>query len=135
MEKQEWGFKENHEVHATAALTMRSILEALMANMDEIGTGKSMIHPGHGDPSIYSSYRTSMIVEDALVEATRSAKFNCYAPGAGIDTARRLVCYTSNDGFLKTLLVGYVLGRVWYTGQDITEQNENYCSMFRRTFM
>ncbi|KVI04282.1 Aminotransferase, class I/classII [Cynara cardunculus var. scolymus] len=102
MEKQEWGFKENHEVHATAALTMRNILEALIANMDENGTGKSMIHLGHGDPSIYPCFRTSTIVEDALVEATRSAKFNCYAPGAGIAPARRDLPYklTSNDVFL-----------------------------------
>ncbi|KAI3736076.1 hypothetical protein L6452_15608 [Arctium lappa] len=98
MEKQEWGFKENHVVHATAALTMRSILEALMANMDEIGTGKSMIHLGHGDPSAYPSFRTSTIVEDALVEATRSARFNCYAPGVGIATARSAIAeYLSRD--------------------------------------
>ncbi|KAI3736075.1 hypothetical protein L6452_15607 [Arctium lappa] len=96
------GFKENHVVHATVALTMRRILEALMANMDEVGTRKSMIHLGHGDPSAYPCFRTSTIDEDALVEATRSARFNCYAPGAIAEYLSRDLPYklTSDDVFL-----------------------------------
>ncbi|KAI3515477.1 hypothetical protein L1887_14373 [Cichorium endivia] len=98
MVKDEWRFKENSEVHAAASLTMKNILESLMGNIDEVWTGKPMIHLGHGDPSVYPCFRTSPIVEDALVEAIRSAKFNCYAAGAGINPARRAVAkYLSRD--------------------------------------
>lgn len=90
MVKEEWRFKANNEVHAAASLTMRNILELIMGNIDVTQTGKPMIHLGHGDPSVYPCFRTSPVVEDALVEAIRSANFNCYATGAGIDPARRL---------------------------------------------
>ncbi|XP_023758254.1 nicotianamine aminotransferase 1 [Lactuca sativa] len=91
MEKQEWGFKENHELHAAAAITVRNILQAIIGNIDETRTGKPMIHLGHGDPSVYPCFQTSTVVEDALVEAIRSSKYNCYAPGVGIIPARRAV--------------------------------------------
>lgn len=91
MEMQKWGFKKNKQVHAAASLTVRNILEDIIGNIDETRTGKSMIHLGHGDPSVYSCFRTSTIVEDALVKSIRSANFNCYAPGVGIEPARRFV--------------------------------------------
>nr|GEU66556.1 tyrosine/nicotianamine aminotransferase, pyridoxal phosphate-dependent transferase [Tanacetum cinerariifolium] len=91
MDNQKWCFKENNEVHAAAAFTVRNILQAIIGNIDETRTGKPMIHLGHGDPSVYPCFRTSTIVEDALVESVRSTKFNCYAPGVGIDPARRAV--------------------------------------------
>ena len=91
MDNQKWCFKENNEVHAAAAFTVRNILQAIIGNIDETRTGKPMIHLGHGDPSVYPCFRTSTIVEDALVESVRSTKFNCYAPGVGIDPARRFV--------------------------------------------
>ncbi|PWA72763.1 tyrosine/nicotianamine aminotransferase, Pyridoxal phosphate-dependent transferase [Artemisia annua] len=91
MDNQIWCFKENNEVHAAAAFTVRNILQAIIGNIDETRTGKPMIHLGHGDPSVYPCFRTSTIVEDALVESVRSTKFNCYAPGVGIDPARRTV--------------------------------------------
>ncbi|KAI3795287.1 hypothetical protein L1987_37938 [Smallanthus sonchifolius] len=50
MGKQEWGFKENHELHAAAAFTIRNILEAIMGNIDEKRSGKPMIHLGHDLP-------------------------------------------------------------------------------------
>lgn len=93
MEKKEWGFKENHDLHAAAAFTIRNILEAIMGNIDETQTGKPMIHLGHGDPSVYPCFRTSTVVEDALIESIRSAKFNCYPAGVGIDSARRFVAF------------------------------------------
>ncbi|KAI3780619.1 hypothetical protein L2E82_10604 [Cichorium intybus] len=98
MEKQEWGFKENHELHTAAGFTIRNILQAIKGNIDETKTGKPLIHLGHGDPSAYPCFRTSTIVEDALVEATRSAKFNCYPLGVGIEPARRAIAeYLSRD--------------------------------------
>lgn len=93
MEKQEWGFKENHELHAAAAITVRNILQAIIGNIDETRTGKPMIHLGHGDPSVYPCFQTSTVVEDALVEAIRSSKYNCYAPGVGIIPARRFATF------------------------------------------
>ncbi|GJV49574.1 tyrosine/nicotianamine aminotransferase, pyridoxal phosphate-dependent transferase [Tanacetum coccineum] len=89
-EKHEWGFKENHEVHAAAAITMTNILETIKGNIDEKETAKQLIQLGYGDPSTHPSFRTSTIVEDALVEAIQSAQFNCYAPSVGINPARRL---------------------------------------------
>nr|XP_043622750.1 nicotianamine aminotransferase 1-like [Erigeron canadensis] len=96
--KPEWGFKENQELHAAAAFTIRNILEAIMGNIDESRTGKTMIHLGHGDPSVYPCFRTTTIVQDALIESIRSAKFNCYPDGVGIDVARRAIAkYLSRD--------------------------------------
>ncbi|KVI04290.1 Aminotransferase, class I/classII [Cynara cardunculus var. scolymus] len=76
MEKQEWGFKENHELHAAAAFTIRHILQAIIENIDEPQTGKSVIHLGHGDPSAFPLFRTPTVVEDALIASIRSAHFN-----------------------------------------------------------
>ena len=89
--KQEWGFKENHELHAAAAYTIRNILQAIKANVDEAKNLKELIHLGHGDPSAYPRFQTCTIVEDALVESIRSAKFNCYPPGVGIEPARTFI--------------------------------------------
>ncbi|KAL7588413.1 hypothetical protein Lser_V15G40554 [Lactuca serriola] len=98
MVKEEWRFKENNEVHAAASLTMRNTLELLIGNIEVTQTGKPMIHLGHGDPSVYPCFRTSPVVEDALVESIRSAHFNCYATGAGINPARRAIAeYLSRD--------------------------------------
>ncbi|XP_076892222.1 nicotianamine aminotransferase 1-like [Bidens hawaiensis] len=91
MGKQEWGFEENHEVHAAAAFSIRNILESIMGNIDEKRSGKPMIHLGHGDPSVYPCFRTHISVEDALVESVRSANFNCYPAGVGIDPARSAI--------------------------------------------
>lgn len=98
MEKQEWGFKENHELHAAAAFTIRNILQAIMENIDKSQTGKPLIHLGHGDPSAFPLFRTPTIVEDALVESIRSAEFNGYPPGVGIAPARSAIAkYLSRD--------------------------------------
>nr|XP_043626748.1 probable aminotransferase TAT2 [Erigeron canadensis] len=99
MGKQEWGFKENHEVQAAAAITMKNILEAIISQTDDtILATKPLIHLGHGDPSVYPCFRTSNVVEDALVESLQSTKFNCYAPNLGINPARRAIAdYLSRD--------------------------------------
>ncbi|KAI3736097.1 hypothetical protein L6452_15630 [Arctium lappa] len=96
MEKQEyWGFKENHDLNAAAAFTIRNILQAIMENIDE---SQPLIHLGHGDPSAFPLFRTPTIVEDALVESIRSAKFNCYPSGVGIAPARSAIAkYLSRD--------------------------------------
>ncbi|KAK9049287.1 hypothetical protein SSX86_031745 [Deinandra increscens subsp. villosa] len=96
--QEEWGFKENHELHAAAGFTIRNILESIIGNIDQKRSGKPMIHLGHGDPSIYPCFRTSVSVEDALVESIRSANFNCYPSGIGIDPARSALAeYLSKD--------------------------------------
>lgn len=91
MEKQEWGFKENHELHAAASFTIRNILEAIMGNIDETATGKPMIHLGHGDPSVYPCFKPSPVLEEALVQSIQSTQFNGYPAGVGIIPARRFV--------------------------------------------
>ncbi|KAL7589125.1 hypothetical protein Lser_V15G40552 [Lactuca serriola] len=98
MEKQEWGFKENHELHAAASFTIRNILEAIMGNIDESATGKPMIHLGHGDPSVYPCFKPSPVLEEALVQSIQSTQFNGYPAGVGIIPARRAIAeYLTRD--------------------------------------
>lgn len=61
---------------------------------------RSTIHLGLGNFSSFPCFRTSSVVEDAVIEAIRSAKFNSYSFGVGILPARRYVriirCYYNN---------------------------------------
>ncbi|MBA0828835.1 hypothetical protein Goarm_013466, partial [Gossypium armourianum] len=53
---------------------------------------------GHGDPSYFPSFKTTPAAEDAIVDALRSAKHNCYAPSAGVLPARRAIAdYLNRD--------------------------------------
>ncbi|PWA68949.1 Aminotransferase, class I/classII [Artemisia annua] len=56
-------------------------------------TAKPLIQLGYGDPSLYPCFRTSKIVEDALVEAIQSTQHNCYAPSVGINPPRRFLAF------------------------------------------
>jgi len=51
--------------------------------------GKSIIPLGNGDPSAFECFRTSVHVEDALIEAIRTGKYNGYSPGNGLPQSRR----------------------------------------------
>ncbi|XP_073127286.1 nicotianamine aminotransferase 1-like isoform X1 [Henckelia pumila] len=88
-----WGLKNQKE----AKVTIREILEKMkkeLKNDDE----RPMIHLGHGDPSAYSSFRTTPVAEEAVNGALRSAKFNGYAPAAGLPESRRAVAeFLSKD--------------------------------------
>ncbi|KAK9285638.1 hypothetical protein L1049_024836 [Liquidambar formosana] len=83
-----WCFRGNEELHAASAITIRGVRNMLMQNLDEADK-RPTVPLGHGDPSVFPSFHTTHIAEDAIVNALRSAKFNCYAPTVGIPPARR----------------------------------------------
>ncbi|KAL3754654.1 hypothetical protein ACJRO7_001844 [Eucalyptus globulus] len=81
-----WKFRGDEGLFAASDITVRSILYQLMANLDA-GDGRAMVPLGHGPAA-----------EDAVVDALRSAKFNCYGPTVGILPARRAIAdYLSRD--------------------------------------
>ncbi|XP_052178831.1 probable aminotransferase TAT2 [Diospyros lotus] len=81
---------DSRERKPTPPLTVRSVLDALMENLDQ-SDRRPVVPLGHGDPSSFPCFRTSPAAEDAIVEALRSAKLNCYAPSLGLDAARRSI--------------------------------------------
>ncbi|KAL7185466.1 hypothetical protein ACSBR2_027416 [Camellia fascicularis] len=92
-----WGFRGSELVNKASAITIRSVLNEVMQNMDEADL-RPTIPLGHGDPSAFPSFRTTPIAEDAVSDALRSAKFNGYAPTDGILPARRAIAeYLSED--------------------------------------
>lgn len=62
---------------------------------------RTVVPLGHGDPSVFPCFRTCDIAEDAVVDAVRSAKYNCYAQQNGILQARRY----GNDGSICGIAV------------------------------
>ncbi|CAL5342658.1 unnamed protein product [Camellia sinensis] len=85
-----WGFRGSELVNKASAISIRSVLNEVMQNMDEEDL-RPTIPLGHGDPSAFPSFRTTPIAEDAVSDALRSAKFNGYAPTVGILPARRAI--------------------------------------------
>ncbi|KAF5948291.1 hypothetical protein HYC85_014248 [Camellia sinensis] len=83
-----WGFRGSELVNKASAISIRSVLNEVMQNMDEEDL-RPTIPLGHGDPSAFPSFRTTPIAEDAVSDALHSAKFNGYAPTVGILPARR----------------------------------------------
>lgn len=91
--KKKWGFQVKQEhITATATLTVRSALTIIKQNLKE-NDPRPIIPLGHGDPSAFPCFRTTPVAEDAVVDAVRSAEFNCYSPSVGILPARM---YTPN---------------------------------------
>ncbi|XP_010260307.1 PREDICTED: probable aminotransferase TAT2 isoform X2 [Nelumbo nucifera] len=92
-----WGFVANQELNTASGITVRGVLNMVMAAVDPEDP-RSTIPLGHGDPSKFPCFRTSEVAEDAIVEAVRSAKFNHYSPTVGILPARRAIAeYLSLD--------------------------------------
>ncbi|KAI8006825.1 Nicotianamine aminotransferase 1 [Camellia lanceoleosa] len=85
-----WGFRGSELVNKASAISIRSVLNEVMQNLDEADL-RPTIPLGHGDPSAFPSFRTTPIAEDAVSDALRSAKFNGYAPTVGILPARRAI--------------------------------------------
>ncbi|GMP67346.1 hypothetical protein CsSME_00027366 [Camellia sinensis var. sinensis] len=85
-----WGFRGSELVNKASAISIRSVLNEVMQNMDEEDL-RPTIPLGHGDPSAFPSFRTTPIAEDAVSDALHSAKFNGYAPTVGILPARRAI--------------------------------------------
>ncbi|KAA8524331.1 hypothetical protein F0562_010754 [Nyssa sinensis] len=82
-----WGFQGNEELNTASAITVRGVREMIMGNLNE-ADHRPIIPLGHGDPSVFPCFRITTIAEDAIVDAIRSAEFNCYAPTVGILPAR-----------------------------------------------
>ncbi|KAI8558554.1 hypothetical protein RHMOL_Rhmol04G0103800 [Rhododendron molle] len=80
----------NREGKTASLITVRSVLEKIMKNVNESDT-RPVVPLGHGDPSAFPCFRTTRAAEEAIVDAVRSAKFNCYAPAVGIEPARRSI--------------------------------------------
>ncbi|KAF3596735.1 hypothetical protein DY000_02027466, partial [Brassica cretica] len=59
---------------------------------------RTILPLGHGDPSVYPCFKTSVDAEEAVAESLRSGAANSYAPGVGILPARRAVAnYLNRD--------------------------------------
>lgn len=97
-----WKFEGNNGMDRTNTvhkMNIRVVLQMLMDNINK-HENRAAIPLGHGDPSVFESFRSCNAAEDAIADALRSAKYNCYAPSIGILPARRC------SGFL---LIYYIL--------------------------
>ncbi|XWS54149.1 hypothetical protein CRYUN_Cryun10bG0064200 [Craigia yunnanensis] len=92
-----WGFQGKQELNAAAATTVRGFLNMLMGNLNK-DDSRPVIPLGHGDPSHFPSFATTPAAADAIVDALRQGKYNCYAPTVGILPARRAIAdYLNRD--------------------------------------
>ncbi|KAK6919629.1 Aminotransferase, class I/classII [Dillenia turbinata] len=92
-----WGIRGNKELKRASGVTMSSVLNALMSNLNA-SDKRGLIPMGHGDPSSFPSFRTTLDAENAIVRALQSADFNCYSSTVGILLARRAIAeYLSQD--------------------------------------
>ncbi|KAF6158245.1 hypothetical protein GIB67_028669 [Kingdonia uniflora] len=96
-EAKKWRFRPNEAINTAADITIRGVLNAIMSCLDSEDK-RPVIPLGHGDPSVFPCFRTTKIADEAIVEAVRSAKFNCYSPTVGILPARKAIAeYLSLD--------------------------------------
>lgn len=94
---QKWRFKGNESITAASGITVRGVLNLLMENLNP-DDERQVLALGHGDPSHFPSFRTSPLAVDAVVNALRSFRFNCYGSTVGILPARKAVAeYLSLD--------------------------------------
>ncbi|KAF5732575.1 hypothetical protein HS088_TW17G00105 [Tripterygium wilfordii] len=87
-----WNFQatQSQDMSNASAITVRAVLNKLMGNLNK-DDHRQIIPLGHGDPSAFPCFRTSIAAEDALVDALRSAKYNRYAPTVGLLPSRRAI--------------------------------------------
>ncbi|GMJ13072.1 Tyr Aminotransferase 2 [Hibiscus trionum] len=85
-----WGFQWKPELNAASATTVRGCLNLIRSNINK-DNSSPVVPLGSGDPSHFPSFRTTPVAEDAIVDALRSGKHNCYAPTVGILPARRAI--------------------------------------------
>lgn len=94
--------EKKEEVKSGKALTIRIALSLLFGNIDS-NDERQVVPMGHGDPSPFNCFRTSVAAEDAVVDTLRSATFNGYAPFYGQPPAREYALFlffaTFNDYF------------------------------------
>ncbi|CAN7014881.1 hypothetical protein IGI04_013346 [Brassica rapa subsp. trilocularis] len=92
-----WRFKGNRAAKEAASVSIKSVLSRLFENCSK-DVKKTILPLGHGDPSVYPCFKTSVDAEEAVSESLRSGAANSYAPGVGILPARRAVAnYLNRD--------------------------------------
>ncbi|XP_072964943.1 nicotianamine aminotransferase 1-like [Typha angustifolia] len=92
-----WGFGENISLTSAGKNSIRATLYKVMSSLKE-GDPRPVIPLGHGDPSTFPCFRTTLVAEDAIVDAVRSAKYNCYSPNVGVPSAKYAIAeYLSRD--------------------------------------
>jgi len=83
-----WRFRGSDTAAKASSVTMRVIVYKLFDECS-LDVKKPLLPLAHGDPSVYPCYRTSILVENAVVDVLRSGKGNSYGPAAGILPARQ----------------------------------------------
>uniref|UniRef100_A0A1J3F119 Putative aminotransferase TAT1 n=1 Tax=Noccaea caerulescens TaxID=107243 RepID=A0A1J3F119_NOCCA len=92
-----WRFRGSDTAAKASSVTMRVIVYKLF-DLCTPDIKKPLLPLAHGDPSVYPCYRTSIHVENALVDVIRTGKGNSYGPAAGILPARQAVAdYVNRD--------------------------------------
>ncbi|KAJ3672323.1 hypothetical protein LUZ60_007044 [Juncus effusus] len=86
--EQRWRFGANEALSGAGGVSIHGTLNKLFACVED---KSALIRVGYGDPSVYPSFRTTQVVEEAVVEAVRSAEHNRYSPTVGVPSARRTV--------------------------------------------
>ncbi|XP_038681081.1 probable aminotransferase TAT2 [Tripterygium wilfordii] len=92
-----FNFQATQQSKPASAITVRKALTTLTENLNK-DDRRTTIALGAGDPSLSSCFRTTSVAEDAIVDAVRSATYNCYAPTAGLLSTRSAVAdYLNRD--------------------------------------
>lgn len=85
---QKWGFEVKQELDTEPATTIRDSLSSIIENINKKDP-RPIIPLGYGDPAAFPCFRTAIEAEDAIVDAVRSAKYNCYSFVAGVLPTKR----------------------------------------------
>jgi len=83
-----WGFQANKGMNSTASISVRGVINRLAENLNKEDK-REVIPLAHGDPSAFPCFRTTLVADEAIFDAVRSAKNNHYAPTVGLLPARR----------------------------------------------
>ena len=88
IEMERWNFGANRKLRNSHSL--RHFLKKIMENLDKDDPSRPTVPLGHGDPSPFPYFQTTVLAEDAIVDAIHSAKLNSYPPTMlGLLSARR----------------------------------------------
>ncbi|XP_054811697.1 S-alkyl-thiohydroximate lyase SUR1-like [Prosopis cineraria] len=86
-----WRFQANQDLIEASSRSVRKIVVTLMESLGKEDT-RPAIPLGHGDPSVFPYFRTTVVAEDAVVDAIRSGNYNSYCTDLqGVLPARRAV--------------------------------------------
>ncbi|KAJ4729765.1 Tyrosine aminotransferase [Melia azedarach] len=92
-----WRFEVKQKLNTAPTITIRLVVTTLKENLNK-NDPRPTIPLGNGDPSAFSCFRVTPVAEDAIVDAIRSANYNCNAPTGGLLPARRAVVdYLNRD--------------------------------------